>query len=199
MDMRERKPGILGNRKIMRTVADRFKDVDGAIRCVNCGQLYANWHHIVPISVGGNDVASNLVPLCAQCHEIIHQMRSKREISLKNPWGKLGGAPRRLPDNYKDLLRKFIFSEIGRTELSELWGVSVKARGKDEQKPLDFVHLTERSWYREYLDELGIEKVRNRVDLILGRCGKIKPGDWIGSIVYKNGKKEKLVYKEQEV
>jgi hypothetical protein len=38
-------------------------------RCVNCGTLEdIEWHHIVPLSRGGKDVVSNIIPLCHSCH-----------------------------------------------------------------------------------------------------------------------------------
>lgn len=40
--------------------------------CVNCGAPATCEHHIVPISLGGNDIPSNKVPLCDKCHGVIH-------------------------------------------------------------------------------------------------------------------------------
>ena len=43
--------------------------------CCNCGincEENIVYHHIVPISVGGNDIISNIIPICTECHSIIH-------------------------------------------------------------------------------------------------------------------------------
>ena len=77
-------------------------------------------------------------------------------------------------------------------ELSERWGVMVKSR-KDPEKliPVDMVRITDKSWYREYLQELGIEKVKNYVDFTWDKRNprkEIKDGDYVGTITYKNGK-----------
>ena len=41
-------------------------------RCCNCGAAADHAHHIVPLSLGGLDVLSNLVSLCGSCHGAVH-------------------------------------------------------------------------------------------------------------------------------
>lgn len=40
--------------------------------CANCGKPATCEHHIVPIVLGGNDIPSNKVALCDECHGKIH-------------------------------------------------------------------------------------------------------------------------------
>ena len=41
--------------------------------CCNCGATEdIEYHHIVPLLLGGNDVKSNIVPLCCKCHKAAH-------------------------------------------------------------------------------------------------------------------------------
>lgn len=41
--------------------------------CYNCGSTDGlEWHHIVPLSKGGKNIVSNLVPLCSKCHSLVH-------------------------------------------------------------------------------------------------------------------------------
>lgn len=41
--------------------------------CANCGSKNdLEWHHIVPLSKGGNNIRSNIVCLCHECHNIVH-------------------------------------------------------------------------------------------------------------------------------
>jgi hypothetical protein len=42
------------------------------LKCINCGKEASELHHVVPLSLGGNDIDSNKVPLCSLCHTIIH-------------------------------------------------------------------------------------------------------------------------------
>lgn len=40
--------------------------------CINCGNPAVELHHVVPLSLGGNDIESNKVPLCSLCHTLVH-------------------------------------------------------------------------------------------------------------------------------
>ena len=51
-----------------------LKQIKGTV-CVNCGKNELdeiNYHHIIPLSLGGNDIESNIVPLCSKCHDLLH-------------------------------------------------------------------------------------------------------------------------------
>lgn len=53
-------------------LTEEEKDIVGRV-CVNCGAIEEiEYHHIVPLSLGGNDVLSNICPLCATCHGKVH-------------------------------------------------------------------------------------------------------------------------------
>lgn len=55
-----------------RPLTEEEKDYIGRV-CVNCGSTEdIEYHHIVPISLGGNDILSNICPLCHCCHAKIH-------------------------------------------------------------------------------------------------------------------------------
>ena len=42
-------------------------------RCMNCGATKGlQYHHIVPVSCGGQDAPSNIAVVCADCHSKIH-------------------------------------------------------------------------------------------------------------------------------
>jgi len=43
--------------------------------CGNCGKdcgTEIEYHHVVPLERGGNDVIRNLLPLCYECHNKVH-------------------------------------------------------------------------------------------------------------------------------
>ena len=52
--------------------------------CINCGSPAVELHHVVPLSLGGNDIESNKVPLCSLCHTLIHGTnQDKRGVHWK--------------------------------------------------------------------------------------------------------------------
>lgn len=52
--------------------------------CINCGAPATELHHVVPLSLGGNDIESNRVWLCSLCHSTIHGFnRQTRGIEWK--------------------------------------------------------------------------------------------------------------------
>ena len=51
------------------------------MQCCNCDNLAVHMHHVVPRHKGGSDRPTNLVPLCAACHSLVHDVKltSNRE------------------------------------------------------------------------------------------------------------------------
>lgn len=46
--------------------------------CANCGRdekEQIQYHHAIPIILGGQDVLTNIIPLCHNCHDLIHHNR----------------------------------------------------------------------------------------------------------------------------
>lgn len=42
-------------------------------KCYNCGSTEnLNYHHIVPLALGGNNVLTNIAVLCGKCHWAVH-------------------------------------------------------------------------------------------------------------------------------
>lgn len=45
--------------------------------CVNCESNFnIQYHHIVPLTLGGTNKISNIVPLCEDCHNKIHNIKN---------------------------------------------------------------------------------------------------------------------------
>lgn len=179
------------------------KDENGNVLCSNCGTITGaiatEIDHNVAIWNGGYDVLSNLRPLCHSCHMAKHSSEKRSsEMSRRIKEGmaksdKKSGRPRSVPDNYKELLDAFVHCRISREDLAKDWGMPTKNK-KGEIVPVDFVHLTEQIWYREYLDELGIEKVVNKVG---HPTRDFYTKGIVGYIVYKTGDKEYMHYQPE--
>ena len=91
-------------------------------RCINCGSPdEVEWHHVVPLEIGGNDVDTNLVPLCYSCHKAV----THHELVLKTS-GRVhgnGGRKRTVPNNFKDILHDYLYGRISKTECTKRLGL----------------------------------------------------------------------------
>ncbi len=61
----------------------RLKKEKGTICCnchTDCGDTII-FHHVIPISFGGTNNDSNIVPLCTKCHHILHGISDDGIIS----------------------------------------------------------------------------------------------------------------------
>jgi 5-methylcytosine-specific restriction endonuclease McrA len=50
-------------------------------KCAICNKYHSDLqiHHIVPICSGGSNDIANLIPLCPECHTIVHRMARNRK------------------------------------------------------------------------------------------------------------------------
>jgi Restriction endonuclease len=80
-------------------------------KCYNCGATKdLQYHHIVPVSCGGNEVPSNVAVLCSDCHSKVHYGREgiinhgecirRGQSAAKERGVKLGRKPRRDREQY---------------------------------------------------------------------------------------------------
>lgn len=191
--MSNRENDIIHNRAVRKALFDRWKDADGEIRCVSCGSNEnIEWHHAIPIEVGGKDVITNLIPACHSCHMAAHGWQDKRREKLVSRNIK-GGRKIEAPENYKELVDKYIFCEIGKIELGKKWN---EAMGKDPEIMPDAIkHITDKIWYKARLKELGILKVHNGIDAHV----KFENGTVIGTITYTNGEAKEITYYDPNV
>jgi len=193
-----RKNELIQNKRIRKVLVERWQDIDGVVRCVSCGSSHnIEWHHAIPIEVGGQDVITNLVPACHNCHMAAHSWKECRSNKLKDREPNIrGGRHYSVPENYKDLIRDYVFCKIGKEELGRRWNDAMGIESADTPEAVE--HISEKSWYRKFLDELNIKKVKNRLDMY---CSKRHPanttlreGAEIGTITYMNGTVEKIIY-----
>ena len=61
-----------------RNISDNDKKEIG-LQCCNCGSTEdLQYHHIVPIAVGGEDINSNMCCLCYKCHYRLHHHKENK-------------------------------------------------------------------------------------------------------------------------
>lgn len=101
--------------------------------CCNCGDnRNIEFHHIVPLSLGGKDILTNIVPLCNRCHNLIHNVNmgagilgpqsEKFQKALKE--GRVGRPKIKITDNYLEAYADWKEKKITATEAMKRAGVS---------------------------------------------------------------------------
>lgn len=107
--------------------------------CCNCGSLdELEYHHIVPVGLGGNDINSNMACLCYSCHEKIHYGESihglhstviKMGLNVARAKGKKLGRPATgVPKEFIKEYNKFQSGEYGSisvVQFAKLQGIAV--------------------------------------------------------------------------
>ena len=147
--------------------------------CINCGSSEnIEYHHIVPLSLGGREKVSNIVPLCKRCHKAAHYGRH----ILHYREGDRGGRPSKVTDECAfEIFDLFSSGKIGKKKCIELIGLSKST------------HITDMAQYKKYLNARGIESIKNKVDL-LGVNGALKNGKNVGFVKYKDGTIKTIIY-----
>lgn len=151
--------------------------------CYNCGSKESiEYHHIVPISVGGTNNIKNIVPLCSKCHIAAHTGRNIKELKTRNS----GGRPTKTNDEecYK-VFDMYINGNIGNKKCKDILGYSKRTQIKDI------------SQYKKYLKEKGIKEVKNNVDVVaVNNRNGLCDGMEVGYVHYENGIVEKMFYND---
>lgn len=132
-------------------------------KCYNCGrdntETYIEYHHVVPLALGGTNSMTNIVALFRDCHHLAHGSKDVKKLNRGEP-SKMGGRPRFKPvDNYKEILDRFIRGEIGKTECQQMVGIKSKC-----------TKLNDMDFYHDYLEENNIVYMRNLVDFHKSKC-----------------------------
>ena len=139
------------------------------VYCVNCGSSEGiEYHHIVPLACGGNNVFTNIVPLCWECHSKAHNLKRVKKEHASHQ-----GRPRKdAPVGYRETLCSYITGA---------------KRGKDVKRELGLDkggRICEQWYCKEYLESCGIERVEKRT----------RPNKTVLSIIYfKDGHTEQYL------
>lgn len=136
-----------GRRKsILDDVSMRF-----GCKCANCGcPDDIEYHHIVPLALGGENRSSNIVPLCRRCHLSAHVGRN-----VKNFKKIKGGRKKTVPTNDMiSIFYDFLYCRIPKSVVSKRLGLK---------------RITPKSvsWMRDEMDRLDILEFKNLVELKL--------------------------------
>ena len=145
--------------------------------CANCGSTDGvEFHHIVPVRMGGTNNITNFTVLCFKCHLAVHGLNAAT-------WRRGGGRKRIEID--ENVLDDYFKCRIGTAECKELLGFAQNT------------HLTDRANIREYMRKCGIKAYRNNVDLLRVQDRRIghkvtSSKDIVGWIEYTDGRREEF-------
>lgn len=122
-------------------------------KCCNCGSdTNVEYHHIVPLKLGGTNSIGNIVPLCHACHMAAHKGQHMSHYSDYTE-SKAGRKPK-VPDEegFKalDLLAD---GRIGIRKCAEMMGLSGSCL------PIQTAQ------YKRWLNDRGIAKCHNHLDV----------------------------------
>lgn len=145
--------------------------------CANCGStLDVEYHHVVPLRVGGTNRLTNIVPLCYVCHQIVHETKNIRRVFRAENTGRPRKQP---PENYKDILWDYVYGKIGRKECGQLLGLGRNTK------------IYDMWFYKDFVRENNIKHHKNKVDLLHNKNNNapIAKGKVIAEILFNDGKK----------
>lgn len=153
-------------------------------RCVGCGRTEGQMilHHVVPIVKGGLDDSRNIVLLCPECHDKVHDLSLD---GLRKPFRNLGGRPRTCSaEDEEKYYWQYVRCEIGTKELKE----------KIHTKPS--VAIRDRPGFKEFLAKHHIKEHKNSIDMRTARKQELVDGEWLGHIIFEDGTKQEFFYLE---
>lgn len=151
------------------------KDFDSTHKpiCINCGSRHnLERHHVVPLHMGGENNASNMVYLCHDCHRLAHESTAK----WKRNAGRQGGRKRKyLLENIEKDIQDYVYCKIGKKEFM---------KRVDSRTPSDWgIHGNK--CMREYCRMNKIRFFQNKIDILNAPNNHgVKCGDVIGRIIY---------------
>lgn len=153
-------------------------------RCVGCGKTEGQMvlHHVVPIALGGLDDPRNIVLLCPECHDKVHDLSLD---GLRKPFKNSGGRPRTCSaEDEEKYYWQYVRCEIGTKELKE------KIHTKQGTA------ICDRPGFKEFIARHKIKSYKNNIDMANSRGRHLEDGQLKGFIIFEDGTKEEFYHSE---
>ncbi|MDY4816848.1 MAG: HNH endonuclease [Lachnospiraceae bacterium] len=168
------------------TVAPEFRNKlkeSIGFTCANCGSSEnIEYHHIVPLKLGGTNRITNFAPLCHQCNEAaLNGRHISKYINRKNSGRKKKTSKEQAYAVY-DL---YVNGEIGTRKCKELLGYNFHGSIKSM------------AYFNDYMKDKGINKIRNNIDIVgTNSSDKLFDGRIIGRVEYVDGTGRNIVFRD---
>lgn len=125
---------------------------DIGVSCANCGSTdHVQYHHIVPLCLGGTNAITNIVPLCSKCHRAVHTGRPIQAFADHS--SDAGRPPKCNDEDAFHALDLLLDGQIGNRKCKKLMGLSART------EPVNT------SQYKRWSSARGIAKVKNTIDV----------------------------------
>ena len=101
--------------------------------CCNCQKDVGNkiqYHHIVPLAIGGKDIISNLCSICSNCHSLVHNFKMsnselvKQGIAKKRASGFKWGRPKISQEIIESAIKDYQENAMNATQVCNKYGIS---------------------------------------------------------------------------
>lgn len=159
-----------------------FKDLVGTT-CVNCGSDECiEYHHIVPLSLGGTNRLSNIIPLCHRCHCAAHKGRHiSHYIDLSN-----SGRKPKVPDEEAfAIYDRWVDGQFGSRRCQQLLDLEGSTRPSATEQ------------YKRYIDARGIKSIRHNYDFaVTVSPHSVDEKRMVGKVTYLDGREEPIMFKD---
>lgn len=149
------------------------------VECVSCGSTEnIEYHHIVPLLLGGTNRFTNIVPVCHQCHKAAHGSHHMSRYVDSSNSGRKSNADDEAAFRALDLL---LAGEIGVAKVQALMKTKVRTRP------------TKTRQYKEWAEKHGIKSLKNHLDYSVSASPmKISDGYIVGTVEYTDGRTEPI-------
>ena len=134
------------------TVPKEWKEILGR-KCYNCGSTDSiEYHHVVPVCVGGKNVITNVVPLCHACHFAAHTGRDLTEYKRRT--GRLNGGRKPNVSDHDAFIALDLLAagKIGIRKCKKMMNIAERTEPK----------VT--SQYKKWAAARGVSNLRNTLD-----------------------------------
>lgn len=141
--------------------------------CVNCGSTVGiEYHHVVPLSLGGTNRLTNIVPICHACHMAAHTGRHIMNYDRKRR--KHNGRYYKTPyEDCVEALEMYAGGEIGRKECEEFCDMAKTSKIYDAPA------------FKKFKEEYGIIRMKNTLDVNAKKNhGKVRSNAYILEIEF---------------
>ena len=151
--------------------------------CVNCGsEENVEYHHIVPLVLGGTNNLRNIVPLCHRCHKAAHGSHHIQRY-VENP---NAGRKPKIPDEEAfPIYDRWLDGQFGNRKLRKL--LNLKGGTKHNCT----------AQYKRWCADRGIRSVRNNYDVAMtSSYDKLGERYIVGFVVLSDGTKQHIFFND---